>query len=163
MSEGTFVFPTSFAQQRLWILDQLQPGNTVYNIAASVRITGRLNVDALRLSTQEIVRRHVSLRTTFGDQGGVPVQIISTSVHAPLPVVNLEGASENELEADFRHRAHTEAEQPFDLTQGPLVRTTLLRADDELHYLLVTMHHIVSDGWLLLVYVKELTVLYAAF
>src|SRR5436190_14985368 len=131
MSEGIFVFPASFAQQRLWFLDQLQSGNPVYNIAASVCLTGRLNVDALRFSTQEIVRRHESLRTTFGDDGGVPVQIISTSVRAPLPVVNLEGASENELEADFQSRAHAEAQEPFDLTQGPLVRTTLLRASDE--------------------------------
>ncbi|MBV8856635.1 MAG: amino acid adenylation domain-containing protein, partial [Acidobacteria bacterium] len=161
--EDIFAFPVSFAQQRLWFLDQLQPGNPAYNIAAAVRLTGHLDVEALERSLNEIVRRHEALRTTFDVVDESPVQLIHPEVKLPLPLVLLEAATAEEREAEFRRLSAEEAARPFDLRRAPLLRTTLLKAGAEEHYLLVTMHHIVSDGWSVWVFAKELTAHYEAF
>ena len=155
--------PLSFAQQRLWFLDQLEPGSTVYNVPGTVRIRGQLNVAALDQSLNEIVTRHEVLRTTFSTVGGQPVQIIASSLSLSLPVVDLSAQAETEREEDAQRLAREEARRPFDLARGPLVRATLLRLAHEDHVLLLSLHHIVCDGWSMGVFYRELSVLYQAF
>ncbi|MBZ4419892.1 non-ribosomal peptide synthase/polyketide synthase [Myxococcus sp. RHSTA-1-4] len=152
--------PLSFAQQRLWFLDQLQPGGTAYNMPAVFRLEGTLDVAALERAFTELVRRHESLRTTFRDDGGTPVQVIHPAAPFPLPVVDLTGREDREAEA---LRLATEAVRPFDLSTGPLLRASLLRLAGDAHVLLLDMHHIVSDGWSIGVLVRELAALYHAF
>ena len=161
--EDVFVFPMSFAQQRLWFLDQLEPGNSVYNIPAAMCLRGALNGAALEQSLNEIVRRHEALRTTFSVMEGQPVQVIAPGLALTLPVVDLGNLLETEREAEAQRLTIEEAQRPFDLAQGPLLRTTLLRLDKEEHILLLTMHHIVSDGWSMGVLFRELSALYEAF
>src|SRR5712691_8724915 len=161
--EDVFVFPASFAQQRLWFLDQLTPGIPTYNIPAAARLTGKLNVTALEQSLNEIVQRHEALRTTFLVIDGQPVQVIATSLLLPLPVINLEGLPEQEREAEVQRWAAEEAYQPFDLAKGPLLRARLLRLCATEHVLLVTMHHIISYAGSSWIFLKKLTTLYAAF
>jgi aspartate racemase len=156
-------FPLSFAQERLWVLDQLTPGSPVYNVPVAVRLTAPLNVVVLERSLNEIVRRHGSLRTRFTAVDGQPVQVITPELSLTLPVVNLEEFSESEREEQARQLAAQEAHQPFDLARGPLWRASLLRLSDEEHLLLLTMHHIISDGWSIGVLLRELTALYAAY
>jgi len=155
--------PLSFAQQRLWFLDQLEPGSIVYNLSRSIRITGPLNVAAFEQSLNEIVRRHESLRTTFVSVDGEPIQVIDLARPFSLPIVNLEHIPEREREAEARRLATEETHQPFDLAKGPLIRTTLLRLGEEDHVFQRTMHHIVSDGWSTAVFERELWTLYQAF
>ncbi len=155
--------PLSFAQQRLWFLDQLVPGSPFYNIPTAVRLTGQLDVTTLERSLDEIIRRHEALRTTFEAVAGRPVQVVAPTLTVPLPALDLRALSEAEREAGVRRLATAEAQQPFDLELGPLVRVTLLQLGDEEHVLLVTMHHIVSDGWSMSVFIRELVVLYQAF
>src|ERR1051325_675185 len=149
--------PLSYAQQRLWFLDQLEPNSSFYNIPAAVRLKGRLDLNALEQSFGEIIRRHESLRTRFGMVEGMPVQVIDAPGAFTLPVTNL---SE---ETEARRVAQAEAEQPFDLSTGPLFRAGVLRLGAEDHVLLCTMHHVVSDGWSMGILIKELTSLYEAF
>jgi amino acid adenylation domain-containing protein len=151
--------PLSFAQQRLWVLDQLEPNNPLYNIPRALRMKGKLNVEALRRSLNEIVRRHESQRTTFAVQQGQPVQVIVPALALDLPVVDLSAADD----AEARRIASEEAQTPFDLSKGPLLRAKLLRLAGEDHVLLVTMHHIVSDAWSAGVFLNELSMLYKAF
>ncbi|RMF30995.1 MAG: non-ribosomal peptide synthetase, partial [Chloroflexi bacterium] len=155
--------PLSFAQQRLWFLDQLEPGNLLYNLPLAVRLSGRLDVEALERSLSEIVRRHEVLRTTFASVGGKPRQVIAPPKPLPLPLVDLTGLPEARREAEVQRLAQEEARRPFDLAHGPLLRVQLLKLDDEEHVVLVTMHHIVSDGWSMGVFVREIAALYAAF
>jgi amino acid adenylation domain-containing protein len=155
--------PLSFAQQRLWFLDQLEPGSSLYNIAAAVRLDGRLNIPALNSAFDEIIRRHESLRTTFTDSAGEPQQVIAAEQKLTLPVFDLGPLPASEGEAEASLRAAEEAQRPFDLSAGPLLRATLLRLAGEEHILLLTMHHIISDGWSMGVLVKEVATLYAAF
>ena len=150
------LLPLSFAQQRLWFLDQLEPGSAAYNLPAALRLRGRLDVEALRRTVEAMVERHEALRTTFVSDGGEPVQKIHAATAWALPCLDLDSAEEMEA------RAQAEAAQPFDLASGPLLRTTLLRLGDEDHVLLVTMHHIVSDGWSIAVMVREMMALYPA-
>ncbi|MFL6202420.1 MAG: amino acid adenylation domain-containing protein, partial [Thermoanaerobaculia bacterium] len=148
----------SFAQQRLWFLDQLEPGSPLYNIPAAVDLDGRLDVAALAAAFGELVRRHDVLRTTFRSIAGQPMQVVAEAAAFDLPVVDLRGHGEE------AHRlAAAEARRPFDPARGPLLRVTLLRLDAERHVALITMHHIVSDGWSVGVLARELGVLYAAF
>jgi amino acid adenylation domain-containing protein/non-ribosomal peptide synthase protein (TIGR01720 family) len=158
----TDVFPVSFAQQRLWILDQLEPGNPAYNLPAVIRLSGRLNVAVLGRSLNEIVRRHEALRTTFAIRDGQPVQILARALALRLPVIDLDGIPAAEREVAMRGLARAEIQRPFDLTRGPLIRTTLLRVRDGEHLLLLNMHHIVSDGWSRGVLVREIKALYRA-
>jgi len=155
--------PLSFAQQRLWFLDQLVPDAPIYNIPLAYRVTGRLNVAALEQSLGEIVRRHEALRTTFTAVDGQPIQAIAPEINLRLPVVDLQEIAETERDNKVQRLATQEAQQPFDLTIGPLLRVKLLRLDKAEHVLLLTMHHIVSDGWSLGVLMRELAVLYEAF
>src|SRR5262245_34209502 len=122
--------PLSFAQQRLWFLDQLLPANPFYNIPAALRLTNPLNVSALARSLNEIVRRHEALRTAFATVNGVPVQIIASELQLALPVTDLRHLLASEREAEALRLARAEAEQPFDLARGPLLRTSLLRLDE---------------------------------
>jgi acyl-CoA synthetase (AMP-forming)/AMP-acid ligase II/acyl carrier protein len=153
--------PLSFAQERLWFLDQMEPGNPAYNRPANFRLTGRLDVKALELSLSEIVRRHEALRTRFAVESGKPVQAISPARALILSLVDLRAHPERKIRA--QELAAEEAERPFDLTQGPLIRSTLLRLNEEDHVLLLTFHHIAFDGWSLSVLTRELAALYKAF
>ncbi|HEX8846857.1 MAG TPA: condensation domain-containing protein [Pyrinomonadaceae bacterium] len=155
--------PLSYAQQRLWFLDQLEPGNSSYNISANLRLNGPLSVSAMERSVGEMVRRHESLRTTFAEVEGQPVQVIAQPTAVRLPLRDLSHLPDQQREAETLRLAAEEARHPFDLSQGPLLRVTLLRLSEQEHVLLVTMHHIISDGWSMGVMVGELTSLYAAF
>ncbi len=161
--EEVYLFPTSFAQQRLWFLDQFQPGSPFYNIPVAVRIRGALQPDALERSIQEIVRRHETLRTTFAMIDGEPVQVIHPLMSIALNKVDLQELSEAEREAETYRLATAEAQRPFNLAQGPLLRATLLKLGEKDHVLLLTMHHIISDGWSMGVFVREMAALYDAF
>ena len=156
--------PLSFAQQRLWFLDQLEPGSAAYNIPAAVRLKGSLDVKALERSLKEVVRRHEVLRTTFTVVQGQPVQVIGEGEGFGLSVLELAaGLSEEECEAEVQRLAQVEAALPFDLGTGPLLRATLVRLSAEEHVALLTMHHIVSDGWSTGILIRELAALYQAY
>ena len=155
--------PLSFAQQRLWFLDQLEPGSTVYNVPGALRIKGPLDVEVLERCFNEIVRRHEALRTTFSIVEEEPVQVIAASANVSLPVIDISHFSETEREEEARRLALEEANKPFDLRQGPLFRTALIRLGENDHVLLLTLHHIVSDGWSMGVLYRELSALYQAF
>src|SRR6185369_11637025 len=155
--------PLSYGQQRLWFLDQLEPGNPVYNLPTGVRLRGALQLSALERSLNEIIRRHEALRTRFLTLDGEPVQVIDPELELRLEVVDLSTLYEDERETEALKLAHATAALPFDLTTGPLLRATLLRLAAEEHILLLTMHHIISDGWSLGVLVREVGALYRAF
>jgi amino acid adenylation domain-containing protein len=155
--------PLSFAQQRLWFIDQLEPDRAVYNVPVALRIDGPLRSVVLAQSLGEIVRRHEALRTVFAEQEGAPVQVIQPAVPFILPVVDLAGLPESRREAAAFALAGDEAGRPFDLTRGPLLRGALLRMAEGDHIAALTMHHIASDGWSMGILVRELTVLYQAF
>ena len=156
-------FPLSFAQQRLWFLDQLVPGSFLYNENATLRLLFPLNVALLGESLNEIVRRHEALRTTFEVVDGQPVQVIAPALILPLPVVDLRELPELRRETEALRLATEEAQRPFDLARGPLMRTTLLRLGEHEYMFLLTMHHIVGDGWSMSVFSRELAAIYAAF
>jgi amino acid adenylation domain-containing protein len=153
----------SFAQQRLWFFNQLDPGNSAYNIPAAGRIMGPLNLAALEQCLNEIVKRHESLRTTFGKVDGRPTQVIAPTLTIKLPVVDLRKLPAGERETEVRRLVTAEAQRPFDLSQGPLLRGTVLRLGDEEYVGLLTMHHIVSDGWSTGILIREMATLYVAF
>src|SRR5438270_456320 len=156
-------FLPSFAQQRLWFLDQLQPGHAFYNIPVALRLQGPLDAAALEQSLNEIVQRHESLRTTFATLEGRPAQVIAPQLRLPLPLCDLHHLAPTEREAELLHQVAVEAQRPFDLEHGPLVRTSLLHLQASEHVLLLTMHHIISDAWSMQVFLRELAVLYQAF
>ncbi|MFL5542599.1 MAG: amino acid adenylation domain-containing protein, partial [Longimicrobiaceae bacterium] len=155
--------PLSFAQERLWFLDRLEPGNPFYNLPAALRLGGALDVPALERALGEVVRRHEALRTTFAEGGEGPVQVIAPFAGFALPVEDLSALDEGEREAELRRRATAEGVRPFDLAAGPLFRAALLRLGDDDHVLLLGMHHVVSDGWSMRVLFRELSALYAAY
>jgi amino acid adenylation domain-containing protein len=155
--------PLSFAQQRLWFLHQLEPETPAYNVPAAVRLNGQLNVTALEQSFNEIIRRHESLRTTFATDQTGPVQIIAPAQKLSLAVLDISALPERERELEAERIAADEARLPFDLSQGPVLRVRLLRLGEAEHILLLTMHHIVSDGWSVGVLVSEVGALYDAF
>jgi len=160
---ATGQMPLSFAQQRLWFLDQLEPGNSFYNIFDTLSFDEPTDVPALEQSLNEIVRRHEVLRTTFTIVDGQPVQMIAPSLRLPLEVIDLSHLSQLERETEAARLSSEESRRPFDLSSGPLVRATLLRFETEESMLLLTMHHITSDAWSLDVLSRELRALYAAF
>ncbi|MDT5296661.1 MAG: hypothetical protein QOJ76_3541, partial [Acidobacteriota bacterium] len=155
--------PLSFAQQRLWFIDQLEVNNASYNIPTAMRLRGRLDVAALEQTLSEIRRRHKSLRTRFVEIDGEPWQVINEEARLSLPVTDLSHLPEEQRETEARRLADEEAQRPFDLSTGPLLRAGLLRLSEEEHVALFTMHHIVSDGWSMGVLVKEVAALYEAF
>ncbi|MFB1485396.1 condensation domain-containing protein, partial [Corallococcus sp. RDP092CA] len=153
----------SFAQQRLWFIDQLEPGSPLYNMPVAMRLEGTLNVDVLERALGEVVRRHEALRTTFVDGPAGPVQRVWPEVGLSMAVRDLSQAAEPERESLARERIEKEILRPFDLANGPLLRVLLLKLGEQRHVLVVTMHHIVSDGWSLDVLVREVATLYGAF
>jgi amino acid adenylation domain-containing protein len=155
--------PLSYAQQRLWFLEQLGGTSSVYNISLPVRISGRLDVEALTRSLNEIIRRHEVLRASFGSLQGLPLQFISPTLDLPIPLSDLSVLPAERRHEELLRLIRLEASRPFDLTIGPLVRASLLRLDDEEYAALLTMHHIVSDGWSTSVLLTELGLLYEAF
>ncbi|MFL6200611.1 MAG: amino acid adenylation domain-containing protein, partial [Thermoanaerobaculia bacterium] len=148
--------PLSIAQERLWFLAQLDPESPAYNVPVALRLEGDLDLAAFQRALDGIVRRHEALRTSFPESGGRPVQRIVPPTSVPLSVIDLSKVPE-----EARRLAAEEAGRPFDLRQGPVVRATLLRLGDRDHVALLTMHHIVSDGWSMGVLVCELSALYA--
>ena len=152
----------SHAQERLWFLEQLRAG-AFYHIAGALRLEGILDVAALERAFGEVVRRHESLRTRFAAADGVPVQRIEAAGAFALDVIDLAGLCEAERDGQARRLAREEVEQRFDLAREPLLRARLLRLGAHVHVALVTMHHIVSDGWSQEILIRELSLLYAAF
>ncbi|BCY09672.1 non-ribosomal peptide synthetase [Actinoplanes sp. L3-i22] len=155
--------PLSFAQQRLWFLDQLMPGNPIYNLTGAYRIREPIDRVALQRALDEMVRRHGSLRTTFTAVHGDPVQVVAPHGTLPLRHVDLGRVPAGERVATARRMADEESQLPFDLATGPLIRATLLRLSGTDQILVLTMHHIVSDAWSLAVFWDELTTLWTAF
>jgi len=155
--------PLSFAQQRLWFFDQFEPGSPSYNLPRTVRLQGKLNIDALSASLNEIIKRHEILRTSFAIADGQPIQVISPSVNLQLPVVDLQHIPQKQREAELYRLAKEEAQTGFDLTQAPLLRAKLLQLDAEDYVILLTLHHIVSDGWSTDILIREVAALYTAF
>ncbi len=154
--------PLSFAQQRLWFIDQLEPGNSTYNMPAAVRLSGRVNLDALHSSLNEIVRRHEVLRTSFPSSEGEPRQYIDEYSELRPEVIDLINSDEAEREQKLELILEEETRRGFDLSSGPLIRAKLIKMGEDEHVLIVVMHHIVSDGWSMEVMVREFTHLYEA-
>ncbi|MEG4348502.1 amino acid adenylation domain-containing protein [Microcoleus sp. LAD1_D3] len=155
--------PLSFAQQRLWFLDQLVPNNPFYNVPAALRLTGSLNFSALQQTFNEIVRRHEALRTTLALVSGQPVQRIAAAFHLPLNVVDLRNLPKESRQTEANRLTAQEAQRSFNLSNDLLLRVTLLQLDDAEYLLMLNMHHIVSDGWSIGVLIQELGALYTAF
>ncbi|BAY73747.1 amino acid adenylation domain protein [Nostoc linckia NIES-25] len=155
----TEVYPLSFAQQRLWFLDQLEPGNPAYNISLAVKLKGQLEINLLEQSLNEVIKQHETLRTTFTTVNGQPVQIIADSLNLSLSLINLE----SEGDVTVQQFLTQQGQQPFDLTKGPLLRAKLLRLAQQEHILLLEMHHIISDGWSTEVFLQETALFYKAF
>ncbi|MFP5261579.1 MAG: amino acid adenylation domain-containing protein [Blastocatellia bacterium] len=161
--------PLSFAQQRLWFLDQLEPGNPFYNILAAVRLTGPLDVATLSRSVDEIARRHETLRTSLDVMDGQLVQTVRPAYDdaamalLPLSIVDLRRLPEDKKEAEALRLSAEEGQRPFDLARGPLLRVKLVRLAKDHHVFILVMHHIISDGWSIGVFIKEMSALYDAF
>jgi amino acid adenylation domain-containing protein len=155
--------PLSFAQERLWFLDQFKPGSAFYNIPSHFQMRGRLRVEVLEECLNEIVGRHEALRTVFLTNDGNPTQVIQPDLAVKLTVVDLRELPETERKAESLRLATEEAQLPFNLSQGPLLRTTLLHLGEEEYSLLLTIHHVVFDGWSISVFMQELSALYEAF
>ena len=153
-------FPPSFAQQRLWLLHQFEPLGPLYHMVASVRLRGELDLCALRQAFTEIVRRHESLRTTFAEINGDPMQVVHPAKGFDLQLVDLVALPAGVREAEARRAIAEGSQVPFDLNAGPLLRGMLVRLDDSEHILLLTMHHIISDAWSMNVLAHEVGVLY---
>ncbi len=157
------MLPLSFAQERLWFLDQLEPGSPAYNMPGGLRLAGPLDARALAAALSEIVRRHETLRTSFPAVAGQPVQRVAPPAAVPLPVLDLAALPEEARRDELRRLAAEEARRSFDLATGPPARFHLVRLAGAEHALLVTLHHIVADGWSIEVLARELTALYAVF
>ncbi|MGA2228491.1 MAG: amino acid adenylation domain-containing protein, partial [Syntrophobacteraceae bacterium] len=153
----------SFAQQRLWFLNQLEPDSVAYNLSGGVKLKGRLRVDILNQSLSEIILRHETLRTTFHEKDGKPIQVISPPSGLDIPVIDLHLQSGADRQAEIDQIIRKQAQDPFDLSKGPLLRSVLLRLDQEEHILLLTMQHIITDGWSYSIFASELETLYTAF
>ncbi len=162
-SRQTNRFPLSYAQQRMWFLDRMEPGNPMYNNPAAVSIKGKVNVGAIRKALAEMGKRHEVLRTVFEDEGGIPVQIIQDKVKLQLRELDFSHLPEAEKQDALHQESTLEAQRPFDLSAGPLLRTTLIRLGADDYAFLLTMHHIISDAWTLNIFIKEFAELYEGF
>jgi len=161
MTDDVFVFPLSYAQERLWFFEQLVPGNPFYNMSAALSLSGELDLHALERSLNDIVRRHEVLRTIFSQlEDGSPVQVVHPPTPLRIDLRDLSVLEPDELEDEVKRQASSEALLPFDLKRGPLLRVVLLKLSPREHVLLVAMHHIVSDGWSLGIFTREFTELY---
>jgi amino acid adenylation domain-containing protein/thioester reductase-like protein len=163
LPRGTQTFPLSLAEERLWFIDQLEGQSATYNMAFSFQISGKLNVPAFQQAVAEIVRRHEGLRTRFVTVGDSPVQQIDSNPTFTVSAVDLQQVPEKERAAQMQHLAKAEASKPFDLSGDRLLRVTLVQLEPEKHFLLLVMHHIVSDGWSVQIFKQELSALYTAF
>jgi syringomycin synthetase protein SyrE len=161
-SNEVFVFPLSFAQQRLWFLHEIDPSSAAYNMPLAFRLSGQLKVEALQWALDEIVRRHEVLRTTFDVLDENPVQLIAAAGELALVITDLSSLPPSLAEAEAERLMSEEAQRPFDLKHGPLIRAMLMRLGTDEHVLLVTMHHIISDGWSQTILMNELGALYEA-
>jgi acyl carrier protein len=162
-SAGETELPLSFAQERLWFLDQLQPGKPFYNIPIAVSLKGRLDVGVIEKVLNEIIERHEVLRTYFKEREGTATQAIVASFILKLSVVDLTHLPDDEREGEARRLAAEEARRPFNLSRLPLLRASLLRLSETEHLILLTLHHIISDGWSMSVLIKEVAALYEAY
>ena len=153
----------SFAQERLWYLEQLDPGTSVYNFPLAFRLEGPVDAESLDRAFKEVINRHEMLRTTFSTVEGKPVQVIADKVRVSLPLLDFTSLSETELETDVKHQVSENAQTPFDLSKGPLVRAKLLRVKEASHVLLMCVHHIIADMLSMDIFFKELVTLYEAF
>ena len=160
--EGVTEHPASFGQERLWFLDQLDPGDASYNIFTAFNLTGRVSVEALEQAITEIVSRHDALRTTFAARNGQPAQVVNPRRALTLPFVDLRGLSTAKREAEATRLISEETGEPFDLASGPLYRVAVCCLGDEENLLLVSMHHIISDGWSVGIFMREFTAIYKA-
>ncbi|PYT07915.1 MAG: hypothetical protein DMF60_06105 [Acidobacteria bacterium] len=154
--------PLSYGQQGLWLLDRLDPGNPVYNIAGAVRLRGALDVSALGQSLNEVVKRHEALRTTFCSADGLPRQVIRPEQRLTIPLVDLSGLGEGGRKTEEMRLGAEQARRRFDLSQGPLLLASLLRFGEQDHFLQLTVHHTISDTWSLSVLMREVAAIYAA-
>jgi hypothetical protein len=155
--------PLSFNQLRLWFLDRYEPDNCSYNIPAAFRLKGQLNIKALEMSINEVVRRHEILRTTIVTTDGQPSQVIWPAQENRLPVIDLSSLPAEQAELEVKALAMEEAHTPFDLERGPLMRTALIQSGPEDFVLFLTMHHIITDGWSSGILLRELSILYKSF
>jgi amino acid adenylation domain-containing protein/FkbH-like protein len=160
---GKSEWPLSFAQQRLWFVDQLEPGNAAYNMPLVARLTGALNLSAFQQALNAVVKRHESLRTRFICVNGHPTQIVDDYCSVRLRSEDLSALMPGDREVESRRRIKDEINQPFNLGEAPLLRVLLLRFTEEEHVLVLTMHHIVSDEWSLNIFIRELGTLYEGF
>jgi aspartate racemase len=160
--EGALV-PLSFYQQGLWVLSQLMPETSLYHVPKAVRLTGALDVAALKKTLNHLVERHEALRTTFGTTEGVPMQVVREQLELELPLVDLSELDEAERELESARVLRDETRRPFDLAQGPLIRALLVRLAEDEHILLIAMHHIITDGWSIGIMHREVMDLYEAF
>ena len=154
--------PLSFGQQRLWFLDQLAPNSAFYNMHAGLHLSGQLDLAALARSFTHLIGRHESLRTVFRLSDGQPLQLILPAAQCPLPLLDLTALPQPLQPQEVTRLAQQQARRPFDLSTGPLLRLLLLRLAEDEHVLLLTMHHIISDGWSMGVLVREVMALYEA-
>src|SRR5262249_31263448 len=152
----------SFAQQRLWFLDQLEGPNATYNMPNAFRLFGDLNISVLESALAEIIRRHEALRTNFRQVDGKPVQVIHDDVRGYLSIVELPHLDHTQQEEEILQRSRQDARRPFDLERDRLLRMQILRFESLYHVMLINLHHIVADGWSLGVIVKEMVALYTA-
>ncbi|ARU60228.1 hypothetical protein CBW65_03505 [Tumebacillus avium] len=158
-----YEFPASFAQNRMWLINQMNESSGMYNMPMAVRFQGPLHIEALEQSLQEIVDRHETLRTSFAMEDGELLQVIASEAQISIPLLDLQHLSKAEQEAKVAALSSLEADTPFDLSQGPLLRSTLLKLGAEEHVLLFAKHHIISDGMSMAVMIHELVVLYEAY
>ena len=163
LGEEAFVCAPSFAQQRLWFLNQLDRDTSAYNVALTFRVTGPLDAAVLERALGEIVRRHESLRTTFEIVDGELAQVIAAHGSVTFPIRNLQGIPVDAREFAAQEALTEETRRPFDLREGPLFRAVLWQLGPEEHVLMLNMHHIVSDGWSFNVLRREMGALYEAF
>ena len=161
--DGHDAFPVSFSQRRLWFLDQLEPGNAFYNFPLAVPFKVAVNTSVLERAINEVVRRHEALRTVFAAVDGEPFQVVRPSLALPLTVIDLRHLDREAQDAEMIRVAAEITQRPFDLVRGPLLRTALLRRDQNDQVFVLVMHHIISDGWSLGVFWRELIALYNAF
>jgi amino acid adenylation domain-containing protein len=161
-ADRTQPLPLSFTQERLWFLEQLQPGSSLYNLGGSFTLTGSLDIDSLQKSFQDVVDRHEVLRTTFPTRDGEPAQIIKEALDIDFPIIDLTGKTAAEQDSEIRRLHEKEGSTPFDFEAGPLLRLTLVKISPTEHQLLMSIHHIISDDWGMSVFSRDLCEFYRA-
>jgi hypothetical protein len=162
-SESASRLPASYAQERMWLLNQFAPDSPAFNISIAMRLAGKLNVGAVSRSINEMVRRHEILRTSFSSPDGQLFQVIDSDLTLLAPLIDLQGLTRDEKGEEIRRVVAREAAHVFDLSRCPLLRVVLVRLEPQEHVLVFTMHHIISDGWSMRVLVSEMCALYSAF